>query len=259
MYGSISFHVGLQNGINSAFAALLVTVTATAVHASPVAPGTLVTSKRDTDSDLAKRTAGNIYVCNELDWMGWGSTPCTVFTAHDTCLTLPSAWAYQIGSIGPDAGATCYGYSGTTCGGTSWSFTYPGDATGGWSTASPWENAIGSFCCDTTGGGCSGGGGVGTYSGDGTYYYPNGGTGACGTTLQNSDYIVALSFADYASGAHCGDQIIVYYNGNSVTVTVEDACAGCSGDSIDLSSGAMAALDPNYINDGRISVTWSYV
>ncbi|KAF8145122.1 hypothetical protein K438DRAFT_1630641 [Mycena galopus ATCC 62051] len=82
----------------------------------------------------------------------------------------------------------------------------------------------------------------------GTYYYPDGGTGACGSTLQNSDMIVALSFADYAIGANCGRDIIVCYGGNSVRVTVEDACAGCVGNSIDLSSGAMSLLDPNYLS-----------
>ncbi|KAJ6521022.1 hypothetical protein DFH09DRAFT_939338 [Mycena vulgaris] len=80
----------------------------------------------------------------------------------------------------------------------------------------------------------------------GTCYYPGGETGACGTTLQNSEMIVALSFADYASGANCGRDIIVCYGSNSVRVTVKDVCAGYVGDSINLSSGAMSLLDPNY-------------
>ncbi len=42
-----------------------------------------------------------------------------------------------------------------------------------------------------------------------TYYNPNGGIGACGTPLQNSDYIVALSTAQYARGANCGKVIRV--------------------------------------------------
>lgn len=39
-------------------------------------------------------------------------------------------------------------YSSTNCGGpVAWKFTYPGDATGGLSQASPWNDAIGSFKC----------------------------------------------------------------------------------------------------------------
>ncbi len=40
-----------------------------------------------------------------------------------------------------------------------------------------------------------------------TWYTPDGGHGACGTTLQNSDNIVALSNDQYAGGAHCGKVI----------------------------------------------------
>ncbi|KAJ7258239.1 hypothetical protein C8J57DRAFT_1073813, partial [Mycena rebaudengoi] len=84
-----------------------------------------------------------------------------------------------------------------------------------------------------------------------TYYDPNGGTGACGSTLQNWDMIVALGSAHWDSGSH--------YGGASIQVTVQDLCPGCQGtNGIDLSEGAMAALDSNYINDGVISVVWSF-
>ena len=36
-----------------------------------------------------------------------------------------------------------------------------------------------------------------------TYYDPNGGYGACGNVLQNTDMIVALSADQYLSGANC--------------------------------------------------------
>ncbi|KAF7372502.1 hypothetical protein MVEN_00112100 [Mycena venus] len=43
------------------------------------------------------------------------------------------------------------------------------------------------------------------------------------------------------------------------SVSVQDLCPGCQGaNGIDLSEGAMAALDSNYINDGVISVVWSF-
>jgi hypothetical protein len=47
--------------------------------------------------------------------------------------------------------------------------------------------------------------------------------------------------------------------GRTIQVTVQDLCPGCQGaNGIDLSEGAMAALDSNYINDGVISVVWSF-
>ena len=42
-----------------------------------------------------------------------------------------------------------------------------------------------------------------------TFYYPNGGYGACGNPIQNTDYAVALNTDSYASGANCGRQISV--------------------------------------------------
>ncbi|KAJ6484742.1 RlpA-like double-psi beta-barrel-protein domain-containing protein-containing protein [Mycena sanguinolenta] len=96
-----------------------------------------------------------------------------------------------------------------------------------------------------------------------SYYFPNGGIGACGNVLQNGDFIVALGEANWDGGAHCGQTVNVQFppapdQGNTVQVTVQDLCPGCQGNNIDLSEGAMAALDPNYINDGVIPVVWSF-
>ncbi|KAJ7364647.1 RlpA-like double-psi beta-barrel-protein domain-containing protein-containing protein [Mycena albidolilacea] len=90
-----------------------------------------------------------------------------------------------------------------------------------------------------------------------TYYLPNGGTGACGTVLQNSDFILALGEGHWDDGAHCGETVTVGYNGASISVVVADRCPGCQGDNVDLSQGAMSALDPNWLNDGAISVQWT--
>jgi len=47
--------------------------------------------------------------------------------------------------------------------------------------------------------------------------------------------------------------------GNTIQVTVQDLCPGCQGeDGIDLTEGAIAALDSNYENDGVIAVNWSF-
>ncbi|KAF7343605.1 hypothetical protein MSAN_01981400 [Mycena sanguinolenta] len=94
-----------------------------------------------------------------------------------------------------------------------------------------------------------------------SYYFPDGGFGACGSPLQNSDFIVALGTDTWAGGAHCGQTINVQYQGKSIQVTVEDLCEGCAArgaNGLDLSQGAMAALDSNYVNDGIITVTWSF-
>ncbi|KAJ7203365.1 hypothetical protein GGX14DRAFT_369600, partial [Mycena pura] len=86
-----------------------------------------------------------------------------------------------------------------------------------------------------------------------SFYDPNGGIGACGTVLQNFDFIVALGEDTWANGAH--------FNGASVSVEVADRCPGCNSlhgpNSIDLSEGAIAVIDPNYKNDGIITVQWT--
>ncbi|KAK0207346.1 riboflavine-aldehyde-forming enzyme [Armillaria fumosa] len=97
---------------------------------------------------------------------------------------------------------------------------------------------------------------VNAFTGDATWYAPNGGFGACGTPLQNSDHIVALSTAQYAGGANCGKVIRVSYEGRSVDVTVRDLCPGCGTNGIDLSSSAFQQLAG--LDVGRIRVTWDY-
>ncbi len=42
-----------------------------------------------------------------------------------------------------------------------------------------------------------------------TLYNPGGNLGACGNPIQDSDFAVALNSADYANGAHCGQNINV--------------------------------------------------
>ncbi|KAJ7159001.1 RlpA-like double-psi beta-barrel-protein domain-containing protein-containing protein, partial [Mycena crocata] len=93
-----------------------------------------------------------------------------------------------------------------------------------------------------------------------TYYDPNGGFGACGWTLQNSDFVVALGPQHYDAGAHCGKTVKVDYQGRSVNVVVADLCPGCQGDNgIDLTVPAMSQIDANYVFDGVISVNWAFV
>jgi hypothetical protein len=47
--------------------------------------------------------------------------------------------------------------------------------------------------------------------------------------------------------------------GRTIQVSVQDLCPGCQGSNgIDFSEGVMTAPDSNYINDGVISVVWSF-
>ncbi|KAJ6504937.1 RlpA-like double-psi beta-barrel-protein domain-containing protein-containing protein [Mycena vulgaris] len=112
---------------------------------------------------------------------------------------------------------------------------------------------------------CLGDGGVSpppggqSFTGLATFYDPNGQPGACGSPLQNGDFIVALGMGHWDGGSHCGQTVNVQYQGRTIQVSVQDLCPGCQGaNGIDLSEGAMAALDSNYINDGVISVVWSF-
>ncbi|KAF7319626.1 hypothetical protein HMN09_00303000 [Mycena chlorophos] len=110
---------------------------------------------------------------------------------------------------------------------------------------------------------CLGGGGSGTggetFTGRATYYGPGGALGACGTPIQNSDFVVALGEDTWDGGAHCGEAVSVTYQGTTIQVTALDLCPGCQGpDGIDLVVAPMAALDPNYVNDGVITVTWGF-
>ncbi|KAL6707961.1 hypothetical protein ACN47E_003635 [Coniothyrium glycines] len=84
---------------------------------------------------------------------------------------------------------------------------------------------------------------------DMTVYDNNGGFGACGTVLHDTDYVAAIakdawgaSTYDPMTGAAtnkwCGQKINVTYNGKTVPVTIMDLCPGCSGHDIDLSWAA---------------------
>ncbi|KAJ6479627.1 RlpA-like double-psi beta-barrel-protein domain-containing protein-containing protein, partial [Mycena sanguinolenta] len=91
-----------------------------------------------------------------------------------------------------------------------------------------------------------------------TYYDPDGGYGACGWQIQNSDMAVAIGSGNWNSGSHCGATMTVTYGSTTIYVTVADLCPGCQGaNGIDLTEGAMAAMDPNYIAHGVDSVVWS--
>ncbi|PBK97589.1 hypothetical protein ARMGADRAFT_1027076 [Armillaria gallica] len=97
---------------------------------------------------------------------------------------------------------------------------------------------------------------VNAFTGNATWYLPNGRVGACGAPLQNVDDVVALSSNRYAGGVHCWKHIGVQYKGKFVDVTVGDLCPDCGRNEIDLSWSAFQKLAP--LDDGRINVTWNF-
>ncbi|KAJ8095001.1 hypothetical protein PM082_010219 [Marasmius tenuissimus] len=97
---------------------------------------------------------------------------------------------------------------------------------------------------------------VTAYSGDATWYQPNGGYGACGYKLQNSDMIVALPRGHYANGGKCNKHLTVHYKNKSVNVKVADLCPGCGPNDVDLSEGAFKKLSG--LDVGRMKVNWEF-
>lgn len=102
-----------------------------------------------------------------------------------------------------------------------------------------------------------------------TIYDNNGGFGACGTKLYDTDMIVALaqpawgaSTYDTMTGAAtnpwCGQKIKVEYNGNSIEATIMDLCPGCSGNDIDLSLAAWKKLT-GLDEKTRLKASWSKI
>ncbi|KAF7361010.1 hypothetical protein MSAN_01131200 [Mycena sanguinolenta] len=117
---------------------------------------------------------------------------------------------------------------------------------------------VGQVLCVTGGTSGGGGGGGSSVNGLATYYDPEDGYGACGWKIQNWDMAVAIGSGNWNSGSHCGATMTVTYGSTTIQVTVADLCPGCQGaNGIDLTEGAMAAMDPNYVAHGVDSVTWS--
>jgi hypothetical protein len=102
-----------------------------------------------------------------------------------------------------------------------------------------------------------------------TIYDNNGGYGACGTKLYDTDMIVALaqpawgaSTYDVMTGAAtnpwCGQKIKIDYNGNSIEATIMDLCPGCVGNDIDLSLAAWKQLT-GLDEKTRLKASWSKI
>ncbi|CAD6584081.1 MAG: hypothetical protein CYPHOPRED_002603, partial [Cyphobasidiales sp. Tagirdzhanova-0007] len=89
----------------------------------------------------------------------------------------------------------------------------------------------------------------------------NGNAGACGNVNPDSATIIALYTSVY-SASNCGRKVHITNLDNQATVvaTVADECPTCGGpQDIDLSIGAMSAIDSNYQNDGIRNIAWYFM
>ncbi|KAJ7452264.1 hypothetical protein FB451DRAFT_1409418 [Mycena latifolia] len=91
---------------------------------------------------LVPRTPGGVYICTDINFSG---TCGFAVQQLGQCIFLTSPWYQSISSFGPDPGATCFAYSQNSCNEAQWSFTYPGDATGGLGTSDPWNDRASRF------------------------------------------------------------------------------------------------------------------
>ncbi|KAH8730051.1 hypothetical protein GQ44DRAFT_554808, partial [Phaeosphaeriaceae sp. PMI808] len=77
--------------------------------------------------------------------------------------------------------------------------------------------------------------------------------GACGSSLKDTDMIVALAKPTWGESTHdvmtgesnnpwCGQKIRMKYNGRTADATIVDLCPGCKGADVDLSPAAWKAL-----------------
>jgi hypothetical protein len=108
----------------------------------------------------------------------------------------------------------------------------------------------------------------------GRIFVPEGGRGACGSGIENTDFAASVQSNLFAGGALCGENITVTgmfrktlcrfsdslshfaaVNGNSVTATVQDLCIGCRDNTIELTPAAFVLLEP--LEDQEITVTYS--
>ncbi|KAL0951080.1 hypothetical protein HGRIS_007818 [Hohenbuehelia grisea] len=93
---------------------------------------------------LEKRTPGGVFICTNINW---GGTCGYAVQQLNSCIALTAPWLRTISSFGPDPGARCFAYSQNSCSEAQWSFTHPGDATGGLGTNDPWNDKISNFRC----------------------------------------------------------------------------------------------------------------
>ncbi|KAJ7274909.1 hypothetical protein C8J57DRAFT_1224470 [Mycena rebaudengoi] len=79
---------------------------------------------------------------------------------------------------------------------------------------------------------------------------------ACGTPIQDSDFVVAVSPSVFESGTRCGDDVTVQFGGRSVALKVADECPICIASSIEMTQAAYTALMAPVLRP--VTVTWEF-
>jgi expansin (peptidoglycan-binding protein) len=96
-----------------------------------------------------------------------------------------------------------------------------------------------------------------SYSGDMTYYDPEGAVGKCAHNNLQTDYVVALSPSQLNGVANCDKMIRIHRNGLSTAAKVVDLCPECGSGSIDVTPAVFDVLaDPV---QGRVHVNWEFI
>ncbi|KAJ1927650.1 hypothetical protein IWQ60_002753 [Tieghemiomyces parasiticus] len=99
------------------------------------------------------------------------------------------------------------------------------------------------------------------FTGDGTYYSPSVGTGACGWDNSDSEKVVALNAPQFGEGnpnsnSNCGKMVNIKGPKGEVQAKIVDKCPVCKSGDLDMSPGAFDEIADEA--DGRVSITWSF-
>lgn len=94
------------------------------------------------------------------------------------------------------------------------------------------------------------------FNGKATWFIPD--TGACGDVNSNDDYIVAMNYVQYGSGAPCHKVVEITNKSNNkvVKAKVTDECPSCAYGSLDLSPVTFKALGD--LDTGVLPITWDW-
>lgn len=94
------------------------------------------------------------------------------------------------------------------------------------------------------------------FHGKATWFIPD--TGACGDVNSNSDYIVAMNYAQYHDGSPCHKVVVITNKANHkvVKARVTDECPSCPYGSLDLSPAAFKKL--GNLDTGVLPITWDW-
>ncbi|KAJ7249135.1 hypothetical protein B0H12DRAFT_1072504 [Mycena haematopus] len=77
----------------------------------------------------------------------------------------------------------------------------------------------------------------------------------CGTSVQDSDLAIMVSPDVFESGARCGDDVTVQFQGKSVVVTVAGECV-CIASSIELTDAAFSVLGVSFMRP--VTLNWAF-